>query len=223
MRNEKPQVKLGLFSRNFQSKSNSSIFNFIKLDLVLYHSILVKSFSSTPSNKVDPLGSVALSFATSYPSSLLANPLAGSFIILVGLAGTLFFTTLALPQFFSQDPSYAQIICRLENIFLLYDTFLAYERSAIDLMIANLGNFTTETLTNFYFSLQELVTVRESVFEIVTNLINSPDIEFLEEPLKIRINEIHQDLRSGGNSLMNLIRDIEDTLNIPEDDRIPSF
>ena len=223
MRNEKYQSKLSSSSRKSQSKSNSSIFSFIKLDLILYHGIPVRPFSSTSSNKVDPLGVVALSFATPYSPSLLANPLASSIIILIGLAGTLFFTTLALPQFFLQDPSYAQIICRLENIFLLYDTFLAYERSVSDIMIANLGNFTLETLTNFYFSLQELVTVRESVFEIVTNFINSPDIELLEGPLKIRINEIHQDLRSGGNSLINLIRDIEDTLNIPEDDRIPSF
>lgn len=223
MRNEKLQFKLGVSSKKLDLKSNSSRLNVSKSDLVLHNGIPVRPFVSTSQKKVDPLGFVALSFATPYPPSLLANPLAGGFIILVGMAASLFLITSSLPQFFSQDPSYAQILCRLENIFLLYDTFLSFEQSEVNRMLVNLNNFTPETLTNFYFSLQELVAVRESVFEAVTNLINSPEIEFIERPLNVRINGIYQDLRSGGNSLMNLIRTIEDLLNIPEDDRIPSF
>lgn len=217
------QSKFNSSSIKFQSKSNSSIFGFSKLVLNLYKGIFIRPFSSTCSRKVDPVGFVALSFATPYPASLLVNPIAGGIIILVGMASTLYLTTVTLPQFFSQDPSYAQIICRLENIFLLYDTYLGYERSVNNLLLANLDNFTLETLTNLYFSLQELVAVRESLFETVTNLINSPDIEFIEGPLKDRINLIHQDLRLGGNSLMRFMRGIEDILNIPADDRIPSF
>ena len=43
---------------------------------------------------------------------------------------------------FAPDLSYAQIICRLENLFLLYETFLSYERSGIDIMLGSLNNFT---------------------------------------------------------------------------------
>jgi hypothetical protein len=209
--------------RKLKYKFDSSKSHYIKSDLVIHSGISARPFASTTSNKADPLGFVALSFATPYPPSLLANPLAGAFILLMGMGSTLFFLTSSLPLFFAQDPTYAEILCRLDNLFGLYETFLAYERSGIDIMLANLNNFTPETITNFYFSLQELVTVRESVFDLVTTAINSPEIEFLERPLVDRINEIHEDLRLGGNNLMSLLREIEDILNIPAEERIPYF
>lgn len=90
-------------------------------------------------------------------------------------------------------------------------------------MFANLDNLNPGTLTNFYFVLQELVAIRESLFNILTDIINSPYIEFLPRPVADRISDIYQDLRLGGNNLMGLIREIEDILNIPREDRVPVF
>jgi hypothetical protein len=45
----------------------------------------------------------------------------------------------------------------------------------------------------------------------------------LPEPLVIRINQNWEDLRLGGNNLMDLLRQIEIRLNLPEDDRLPYF
>ena len=50
-----------------------------------------------------------------------------------------------------------------------------------------------------------------------------PEIRHVPGPAFDRLNEIYQDLRGVGNDLMNCIREIEDMLNIPEDDRIPNF
>jgi len=87
-----------------------------------------------------------------------------------------------------------------------------------------MGNFSPEVLNHFYLVLQELVTVRESLFSNLDNLISSPEIQFLElEPLFDRIDQNIEDFRFGGNRLMTLIRDVEVRLNIPEAERIPSF
>lgn len=196
--------------------------NYIKLNLLLIK-LPLRLFSTTSMRKADPMSTVVISFNTPYASSFMANPLGGAFILLMGMASTLFFVTAALPEFFAQDYSYALIIQRLENISLLHETFLAYERSGTDILLASMNNFSPEVLGNFYLSLQELVTVRESLFNILDNLMDSPDIQFMEEPIVDRINQIHEDLRLGGNNLMALIRNIEDRLNIVEEERIPSF
>lgn len=197
-------------------------YNYIKLNLLLIKSPL-RLFSTTFIKKADPLSTVVVAFNTPYASSFLSNPLGGAFILLMGMASTLFFVTASLPEFFAQDPSYALIIQRLENIFLLYERFLSYEQNGIDILLANINNFSPEALGNFYLSLQELVTVRESFFTILSDLISSPEIEFMEGPIVDRINQILEDLRSGGNNLMGLIRNLEDRLNIVEEERIPSF
>jgi hypothetical protein len=227
------KFKSNLSSKKFQSKFNSSRFNSSKSSLILYNgmpvrpfvSTSVRSFDSTSSKRVDPLGFTALSYATPYSPSLLANPIAGAFILLTGMAVTLYFLTSALPQFFEENPSpsYAEIICKLDNICLLAEKFIVYRQSGIDIIYANINNFTPETITNLYFSLQELVTAGESLFDKYSYIIDLPEIEFIGGPLKDRIHEIHEDLRLGGNNLMGLIRDMEDILNLPQEERIPTF
>lgn len=169
------------------------------------------------------MGVTVLSFSHPYASSLMCNPLGGAFILLMGMAVTLFFVTQSLPEFFSQDPSYALIIQRLDSLFSLYERFLVLEQNGVNILLANIDNFTPETLGNFYLSLQELITIRESIFPTLDYIINSPEIEFLERPIVDRINTIIEDLRLGGNNLVVLIRNIENRLNIPMEQRIPSF
>jgi hypothetical protein len=197
--------------------------NYIIPNVVSFFILPIRFFSTTFIRKGDPLGVTVLSYSHPYASSLLCNPLGGAFILLMGMAATLFFVTQSLPVFFAQDPSYAFILQRLDSLFLLYERFLLLEENGVAMLLANIGNFTPETLRNFYFLLQELVTVRESIFYILHNIINSPEIEFLERPALDRINTIFEDLRVGGNSLMILIRNIEDRLNIGAEERIPSF
>src|SRR5215472_7282770 len=100
---------------------------------------------------------------------------------------------------------------------LLCETFIAYEQSLIDILMASMGNFSPEILNYFYLLLQELVTVRESLFSHLSDLISIPQIQFLNiEPLFERFDQVLEDFRFGGNRLMTLIRDVEDRLNIPE-------
>lgn len=206
--------------RKRQHERNSPRLDHVKLNP---RELPVRPFSSTASRRGDPLGVTCLAFATPYPSSLLANPFGGAFILLMGMAATLFFVTTSLPEFFAQDPSYAFILLRLDNIFNLYENFLLYEQNGINMLLASLGNFSPETLRSFYISLQELVTIRESLFFNLDHLINSPEIQLLGGPILDRAHQILEDLRLGGNNLMDLIRNIENILNIPEQERIPSF
>lgn len=196
---------------------------YIAQNLCTFTKLSRRLFSSSSIRRGDPLSTVATAFATPYASSVLSNPLGGAIILLMGMATTLFFLTTSLPEFFASDPSYALIIQHLENIFLLYEMFLSYEQNLINILLTNIDNFSPEVISNFYLLLQELVTVRESIFPILSNLVNSPEIEFMEGPIVDRINQNFEGLRLGGNNLMDLIRNIEGRLNIPEEDRIPPF
>ena len=86
-----------------KSKRNSSKFDYVKSDLF---SFPLRSFSSTPCRKGDPLGTTVVAFASSYASSLLSNPLGGSIVLLMGMATTLFLVVMDFPVFFAQDPPY---------------------------------------------------------------------------------------------------------------------
>ena len=205
------------------SADKSKIFLHNGIPAVPHSLTPVRPFSSTSVRKADPVGFTALSFFTPYPSSILTNPVAGAFIVLIGMAATLFLTTSDLSIFFAGEHTLGEILRRIDNLFLLYERFLVLELNEIERLFANLDNLNPGTLTNFYFVLQELVAVRESLFNILTELINSPYIELLPRPVVDRINDIYEDLRLGGNNLMGLIREIEDILNIPREERIPSF
>jgi hypothetical protein len=209
--------------RNKNLRKRQRKYDSLRLDHVKLNSrkLPVRPFSSTTSRRGDPLGVTALAFGTPYPSSFLASPFGSTFIILMGMAATLFFVT--LPEFLGQDPSYALILVQLDNIFSLYENFLLYEQNGINMLLTNLGNFSPEILTSFYLSLQELVTIRESLFSNLDHLINLPEIQLIGGPILDRANQIIEDLRLGGNNLMELIREIENRLNIPEQERIPSF
>jgi len=93
----------------------------------------------------------------------------------------------------------------------------------MNLLLDNLNNFTQEHLYQFYLSLQQLVLVREVLFSVLTDLINSPYIQLLQGPILDRLEEIHESLRLGGNDLMSLVRNIENILNIPEQERVPQL
>ena len=209
--------------KKFQSNPILSKFYFVKSVHLNLNKLPVKSFSSTPVRKGDPLGVVVISFSTPYSFSFLANPFGGSFTLLMGLATVLYFLTTDLITFFSQDHEYGTLLQRLDNIFLLYERFISYEQSGINLFLANIDNHTPEALRQFYLSFQELVTVRESLYNRLSDVMNLPQMQFVEEPLIDRVNQTFEDLRSGGNNLMSLVRGIENRLNIPEQERIPPF
>jgi hypothetical protein len=147
-------------------------------------------------------------FTTPYTPSLINNPLAGAFILLMGMAATLFFVITSSAEVYTQDPSFAFILQRLENILLLSERFLLYEQSGINILLANLNNFSPEILNSMYLSLQELVLVRESLASNFLHMVNMPIIEFMPGPLVDRINQNFADFRLGGNNLMVLVRNI---------------
>ena len=208
-----------------KSKRISSKFDYVESILYLrnLNASPIRSFSSTSCRKGDPLGTTLVAFGSSYASSLLSNPLGGAIVLLMGMATTLFLVLMDFPVFFAQDPPYCRVLQRIDNLLLLCETFIPYEQSLIDILLASMGNFSPEVLNHFYLVLQELVTVRESLFSNLSDLAGTPEIEFLEIPLVDRINENIEDFRLGGNRLMTLLRDIEVRLNIPEAERIPYF
>jgi hypothetical protein len=204
-------------------RRSSSSFDHVKSDLLFRNGIPIRPFSSTPSRKGDPLGTTVLAFSSPYAASLLANPLGIAFVLLMGMSTGLFLLVTDLPGFFALGPSYGDILQRMDSILLLSETLISYEQNGIAILLTNIGNFSPEVLHSFYLSLQELVTVRESLFSNFDDLMNYPEIMFLDRPLLDRIDQNIEELRLGGNNLMSLIRDIEARLNIPESERIPSF
>ncbi len=211
-------------NRKCQPTRNSFVYDCVLSSLLLHNKLLrIRSFATTVSRKGDPLGFMVAAFSHSYTPSLINNPLAGAFIILMGMAATLFFLVTSSPVGSVEDPSYAFILQRLDYILLLCERFVLEEQSGIDRLLTNLNNFAPDILYRIYLSLQEHVLARESLFSSFSILVDLPIIEFLPGPLVDRIHQNFEDFRLGGNNLMALIRSIEIRLDIPELDRIPSF
>jgi hypothetical protein len=231
----KHNLSKSCYSKNSKSRSKHSLSNsrYVKnsnlrcvklgLPVMPYSPTPIRPFSTTSSRKADPLSFLVGSFAIPYPSDLLLNPLSGTFISLIGMGSTLFFLTVSLSGFFAYNSEYALILQRLDNIFLLFESFILTEQQAIDTFITNFDNYTPETLAQLYFLLQEHITVRETLFDVLSSEFNNPQIELTEEPLVVRADWIFENFRLGGNNVMDLVRDIENRLNIPEEHRVPSF
>jgi len=84
----------------------------------------VRYLSSSPRLGADSLGVLIASLGTSYTPSFLGNHLGAAFILLMGLASTLFFVTASFSGRIAQDPSYEFILQRLDLVFLLYESFI---------------------------------------------------------------------------------------------------
>ena len=216
--NRKKNSSCLIFSRPLSSLATSKFWFSLA-----YAKQSVRLFSSTLIKKADPLGFTALTFTVPHASSVLVNPLMAGIILLIGMGTSLIILTSNLDQFFGVSPELLVVLRRLDIVFLLYETFISTAYNDISILLANLGNFTPESLTNFYFVLQQFISVTESLFNAVTELMDLPEIRFIPRPAFDRLNDIHHNLRGIGNDVMDCIREIEDMLNIPEDDRIPNF
>jgi hypothetical protein len=183
----------------------------------------VRLFSSTSIRNGDPLGITAMALSVPYAAGFIANPLGGSFILLMGMGAAIFGLTTSFMTFAETNVDLGQILQRLDSIFCLYETFILFIQSGINILDTTLDNFTPEVLVYFYDSLQELITIVECLFAELNTLMVSPHVTLAGEPVVERGELILEDLRQVGNDLVALIRDIEDRLNLPEDHRLPSF
>ena len=87
-----------------KSKCNSYKFDYTQSDSLLHNGVPIRPFSSTPRRKADPLSTTVAAFSSSHAPSLLSNPLGCAFVLLTGLATTLFYLVGGLPEFFAHDP-----------------------------------------------------------------------------------------------------------------------
>jgi hypothetical protein len=216
-----------------------------------------RCFSRTPILRTDPvtlpLTATSLAFNVPYSPSVLANPLGVTFIILVGLATSLFFLSEPMYNFFLADPPTPFTYEQAYSIFCAYDTFLSREKIAISEMWNDLSNYSPELLRGFYFQIQELITVRELNFitlfgffdhprvsrwfpinpvqdflpnaPIMSNAILLPytEREYLERHIARSMFSTIAYYRRGGNDLFRLLRHMEDVLQVPFSQRIPVY
>ena len=182
----------------------------------------VRPFSSTTARKADPVSTTAMAISVPYAAGFLSNPLSSSLIILTGMATAIFALTTSFIQF-AEINELGYILQYLDNLFSLYETYISVSQSGIDILGAALNNFTPEVLVYFYDPLQQVLALTERLFGELDTLLASPHVRFAGEPIVNRGELILEDLRSVGNDLISLIRDIETRLNIPEDQRVPTF
>jgi hypothetical protein len=183
----------------------------------------VRLFSSTSIRKADPLSTTAIALSVPYAAGFIANPLGGSFILLMGMGTAIFGLTTSFIAFAETNVDLGLILQRLDSIFCLYETFILFIQSGINILDTTLDNFTPEVLVYFYDSLQELITIIECLFAELNTVMVSPYVIFAGEPVVERGELILEDLRLVGNDVMVLIRNIETRLNLPENDRLPPF
>ena len=182
-----------------------------------------RPFKASSRRRVDPLSSTSLALATPYTSAFLAHPIGAAIIISVGMATTLYFITVSLGRSIESGDELAEFLRRIDIFFALFERFIASENAIINMLNVNMGNFNTEFLTACYSALKELVFLRESLFNVLNDLAGHRLMDSIDAPVVLNINLTLEDLRLGGNSIVILLREVEERLNIPANDRVPSF
>lgn len=210
------------------SKRSSSKFDYAKLDLLLHNKLPgsylpIRIFSSTPLKRSDPLGTTVLTVVTSHGSTLISAAVGDAFVLLIGIATALYHVTGPFISFLSDPSLLVSGLEQLSSLLHMYLTFLQLELNVINLLLSHLGSLTEEQLGTFYVILQDVINIRESLYSALDNVITSLDRNSLGIDINNRINGIMWDLRIGGDSLVILLRLIEDMLVIPENERVPTF
>lgn len=112
-------------------------------------------------------------------------------------------------------------------LFSLSISFIAFEFDAVNLLYNNLENLNQEQLRDFYLIIQEVITIRERLISVINDeiLADLGPRTATENGVRLafQFHNFARHLRFRGTRLVNLLRDIENRLEIPENERVPSF
>jgi hypothetical protein len=214
--------------KNNKVCSSNLLLNNVKSHLLLGSKVLKKSFSSTSSRKADPLSTTVLAFGTPYDPSFLCSPAGGFFIMLVGLGTALFFLTQPYLDLFSQASNDAAFD-RFTLLFSVLERYVFHIHYFYDVVSSgiNAGMASPEQLRILYPIVQELITILESIYSHGSGdpLGFSMDrATFIRQRDLVDVmGPVFEQLRLREEDLVGLLRNIENRLNIPENERVPSF
>lgn len=208
---------------------------------------LVRSYSVTLVKRVDsvtsPLLVTSLAFNTPYSPSILSNPIGAAFLVLIGMATTLYYVSTPMFNFFLWGEPTIFSVEQANYIFTLFDEFLSREKYTIRLLLNDLSpSYDPELLRGFYFQIQELITIKEYSYLSLFGFYDHPSVQaFIAEGhvptipvldterawaqryIANRILPIHWAYRHEGCNLVHLLRSIENYLWVPTVRRVPSF
>jgi hypothetical protein len=114
-----------------------------------------------------------------------------------------------------------RFIEQLEDLFVLYDRFVSFERSTINLAFTNINNFSSEELRNLYLSIRQLIITRESISTMLHYFLRVSRRHLINPYSVRRVRNIIDEIRSGNSDITDLLIAIEDRLGIPESERRP--
>jgi hypothetical protein len=221
---EKYRIKFYSCSRyNKRIAVKLNYINSDKTSLLKHTKIPIRPFSTTSIRKGDPLGTTGLAIGSSYSSSLLSSPFGVTFIAFLGMGACLLCAVTGFPGFVAQNPESILVMPQLENILFLFENFLGHLRNMITILSADLSNFSPELLASVYLLLKEFITIVECAFISLDDIIVLLETQSLPGIDMDRIQDILEELRLQGNTIMMLARQIETRLNISEQERIPRF
>lgn len=177
-----------------------------------------RPFSTTSVRKSDPSLITIIGASTSWdPLLVLSNPMGITLIVLVSMATTLFYITQPMPNIYMEIPflDFVEIVQLLSSI---YHTYIDLVSHTMAFILNNINMFGREELINLYLILQEIINIEERIYSLLEHWIDILREDSMESDILI---DISQDFRFEGNRIMNLIRNVEDILNIPHSERMP--
>jgi hypothetical protein len=179
--------------------------------------LLKRPFSTTSIRKSDPTLFTIISAGTPWdPFLVLSNPIGITLIVLVSMATALFYVTQPMPNIYMEIP-FPEVLQLLSSI---YHTYIELESLTTTFIVNNISMFSQEQLRNLYLILQEIVNIEEEIYYLLQHLIDILEEDSMEREVDILI-DLSQDFTFEGDNLMDLIRNLEDRLNIPHSERMP--
>lgn len=176
-----------------------------------------RPFSATSIRKSDPSLIALIGASTSWnPFLVLSNPIGITLIVLVSMVTTLFYVTQPMPNIYMEIP-FPEVLQLLSSI---YHTYIDLESLTTTFIVNNINMFSREELINLYLILQEIIDIEDRIYHLLQHLTDLLEEDSMEMEVDILI-DLSTDFTFEGSNLMDLIRNVEDRLNIPHSERIP--
>lgn len=171
-------------------------------------------FSATSVKRSNPFLVTIMGTRTAWDIiSLLSNPVGTILFSFLAMAISLFDMTqpTVIINAGIGDPESVEIFRDAYIIFVNYELYL------INFILNNIDLLNPESLRNVYLILQEVINVQEINYYLLERWIDSLGEELPERDILI---DLSQDFRNAGHNLMGILRNVEDRLNIPHDERM---
>jgi hypothetical protein len=106
----------------------------------------------------------------------------------------------------------------MQSLYGIYNAYIELDSHVTTFVVNNINMFNEEQLRSLYLIFQEIINIQERIYYLLQHWLNVLDGQHVDTD---SLTDIFVEFRFRGHNIIDLLRNIEDRLNIPQNERIP--